>query len=180
MHPIVPSPTLFAPTIFRSLALLQHQPVAPVLLARSSAEQLPDAEPPHSIYNRNGNCFMIKNFSEYSLLEKVEFKEKFVHALKRRYAEWVDPIAKWLLKEYIDKNEDDFIDWVELADVFSTSRFVITSKNNKPQVIKASRFLRKILPTNLFSSDRIDQFVNDLLADSMNDVYFELWHMLRL
>lgn len=117
----------------------------------------------------------VLKFSDHSLLlEKVEFKEKFMREITKRFVR-SDKVAKYLV-DYIKDNEDDFVDYVELADMFTTNRLIITSKNNKPQVMKMTRFLRKILPQNLISSDEIDKFVVEILASNISDTYFELWH----
>lgn len=118
---------------------------------------------------------MLRSFSEHSkLFEKIEFKEKFKKEIFAR-VERSDRIANYLV-DYMKNNDDEMFDWVEIADMFATNRLIITSKNNKPQVMKMSRFLRKILPSNLFSADEIDKFVFNILSNQVKDTYFEMWH----
>jgi hypothetical protein len=114
---------------------------------------------------------MLKTFLEYSkIFEKVQFREKFVDEIKKIEN---DKIANFLIN-YIENNDDDYVDWVELADLFTVNRLVITSKHNKPQVMKVTRFLRKIIPQRIASADEIDKFVNKILNKQIKETYFEI------
>ena len=116
----------------------------------------------------------IRNFSDYNkTFEKIEFKDKFVEAVEKIDAN--DKIAKYL-SDYMKDNSDDIFDWVEIADMFPSNHLIITSKENRPQVMKMTRFLRKILPINMVSAPDIDRFVLKLISEKItNDTHFEIW-----